>query len=145
MIEDLKSKSGHLENREHKIDKLDVFATTIPSFNLEGRQEIGSVVGSIGSIIAFTLVLSFAILKLIHVQTGKSPIIGESREFGRYASRNDTIDMNQQKLAFTARNLITGDILNDPSHVEWLVAIFETNNVIKQTIPTHICNQADYD
>ena len=88
---------------------------------------------------AFILVFSFAVLKLVHVYIGKSPIIGESREFGRYISEKDTVSISK-KVAFTARNYNTGEILKDPSKVEFIGAILETSGIILHEIPVHICN-----
>jgi hypothetical protein len=58
------------------VDSVDLFSSSIPSFNFEGRDNVGTVVGSIGSIMALIATIGFLVLKAIHLYEHKSPVIG---------------------------------------------------------------------
>ena len=55
-------KNGQVSNY---YDQLDAFATPVPSFNFEGRSQIGTVIGAVGSVFAFMIVFGYALIKLI--------------------------------------------------------------------------------
>jgi hypothetical protein len=44
-------------------DKCDTFGVQTPSFNIKGREKVGTTMGCIFSLLTFTLVLTFAVIK----------------------------------------------------------------------------------
>ena len=49
------------------IDKVDMFGSVPPSFNLEGKTQITTTIGFLSSILTYFLMISFAGLKWYHL------------------------------------------------------------------------------
>ena len=57
------------------LTNFDTFGQLVPSFNLNGRQKIKSWVGAIVSIMMFTVVILFSIIKFQHLIERKNTLI----------------------------------------------------------------------
>ena len=91
-------------------EKFDMFAAPVPNFNVRGRTEVKTLVGSFMSIGIMTLTMMFALLKLQFMLLRKSPVVSSFiDEEGHGASTPFNIIENDDfMMAFSASNWSSG-------------------------------------
>ena len=62
--------------------RIDLFGAAIPQFNLQGKDEVRTATGGFFSLLVIITSLMFAILKLEHLLSRKSPNIVKLRQEG---------------------------------------------------------------
>ena len=70
----------------------DLFGSPIPSYNFEGRDKIGSVMGLLLTVSYLFLMISFTYYKTRRFYTGQNPNISNSVEVNGWSSE-DKIDL----------------------------------------------------
>jgi len=110
-------------------DKNDFFGTPVPSFKMEGHQQVGTSIGFGCSVLVATLVVSYACLKGYICLMKANPLISTVQLTGakdttfRYA-----LSGNDFAVAFRVRGASDKEhSLHDPEYVEWAPMMWATN------------------
>ena len=57
------------------LHSIDAFQEPLPMFNVKGQSSVSSFVGGICTLVLFSIVLTYATLKFIHLESKKNPVI----------------------------------------------------------------------
>lgn len=72
-IEDHKGHSGH--KMKQLVKNLDMFGSKLPQFNISGKEVEQTFSGAIMSIMIFSVIIMFSILKLQHLLQRSNPYV----------------------------------------------------------------------
>ena len=106
------------------LEHIDAFGLPLPTFNLKGRQMVHTRIGGVCTLIIATIVILYASVKFIHLQTRHNP--GMSSYYLDTAP-DFVLNLNEQKFrfAFSIEDFIEPKQLkNDPDYVKWIVRSF---------------------
>ena len=106
------------------LEHIDGFGLPLPTFNLKGKQMVHTRIGGVCTLLITTIVLLYATIKFIHLQTRHNP--GMSAYF-KDTAPDFVVNLNEQKFrfAFSIEDFIVPKRLkNDPRYVKWIVRLF---------------------
>jgi len=89
----------YLSNDPNFADSWDMFATRIPSLNIEGQDKIGSGLGLVATVFLTVTVLTYAAVKMNHLVIKHNPTVSESTNLDFY-DKTDAINLNDKKMVF---------------------------------------------
>ena len=130
----------------HFLKKFDIFGRDIPSFNINGKNTIQTIPGTIVSILIGLLTLSFGILKFEHLVRRKQPFINETSSPLIKGTSQKLSDENIM-MAFSLENFYTSAPLDDPRYIRW----YTIDWTLKEGIWTssynllNKCTEADFE
>lgn len=133
------------------LDKRDLFATRVRSFNFEGRNQVYSPFGCFWTVIIWYLLTHFVCILLMKVYLKSNPIITSNENFGVHMSNETGVEINQDgrfMLAFQMQNYIEGNIFNDTDLAHWEVHVYNGNGVdndLDHVIGVHKCHKEEWD
>jgi len=125
-----------------------MFSYPVYAFNIDGNVKIGSYTGIFCSIIVFTIMWTFSILKTSHLIGGRNPLIANSEITGKYLTPQDTLSLSKFAFAFYVEDYTTNEPKDDLSFIEFYGMIVEradNNTLLHQKIGVHRCNESDYE
>ena len=76
---------------------LDTFGQRLPTFILKGKDKVKTKVGGICTILAFLVVLMFAILKFSHLISKHKPTMFSYLKENDYSLNGEEIDLSERK------------------------------------------------
>lgn len=129
------------------IKKFDLFAATLPGFNIGGKTTVQSNTGGLVSISILSVTLLFALLKLEDLLTKHNPLVSTFVEKDAYDPSNkfDT-GYDDFIMAFALISAASMEPYNDPRYFKWLAVYSERYNgemVNQQVVPLRLCNSED--
>ena len=77
--------------------RLDIFGLELPKFILKGKDKVKTKVGGICTILAFLVVLMFAILKFSHLISKHKPTMFSYLKENDYSLNGEEIDLSERK------------------------------------------------
>ena len=110
-------------------DKWDFFATPVPTFNMEGHQQVGTSIGFVCSVFVTILVVSYASLKGFICLTKTNPLIS-TVDLTNAKDGNYSYYLNENRFAVAFRVRAGSDksqSLHDPEYVEWAPMMWTTD------------------
>ena len=98
----------------------DLFGASIPSFNLQGKSNVNTIVGAITSIFIISMTFMFALIKFDHMMQKRGPSILQNTD---KVEDDVFVDISSDDfmLATGLENYKTGKPLNDPRYIKWIV------------------------
>ena len=139
--------SDKKKNRWDIFDRIDLFGSEPPHFNLERKDSIGTPFGFICSVLLITIILAFGCAKTIQLVNSDNPAISYFSEEGFYTQESDQLDPKNFKFAVSVINVRTKKVLDDKRLVSFKALIVEGDgsNPYKsvQEIDTHQCTKED--
>ena len=104
------------------LSSIDIFQTSVPTFNIRGKTKISSPTGSIFSIILPLVVLFYGANKLKDLMERRNPTISSFIEEGG-VTKNDRRKLNDIgiRFAFGIEGHMDKQFKDDPAYVKWLV------------------------
>ena len=76
---------------------LDVFGQSLPTFILKGKDKVQTRVGGVFTILAFLIVLMYAILKFSHLMARHKPTMFSYLKDNDYSLNGVEIDLSERK------------------------------------------------
>ena len=130
----------------HFLKKFDIFGRDIPSFNINGKNTIQTIPGTIVSILIGLLTLSFGILKFEHLVRRKQPFINETSSPLIKGTSQKLSDGNLM-MAFSLESFDTSAPLDDPRFNRWYAASYTIEEGIWTTSYSLLdkCTEADFE
>ena len=58
------------------LQRFDIFGQTLPTFNIDGKEKVNTIIGGFFTVIIFTIVLLYGITKFIHLESKNNPNVG---------------------------------------------------------------------
>lgn len=101
---------------------MDTFAMPVPQFNIKGETNIKTLCGGITSFIIFMAALAYAVSNSVELVNPQSPQINKvktTKYFGNGIEEALNLKEVNFKFAFTFRDYLTGETLNNSSYVQW--------------------------
>jgi hypothetical protein len=100
------------------VNDFDMYAQTAPTFNIQGRTQVGTRAGFACTIITFIFVLGFAVTKTMQLLNHSNSIIMFLEEPTYYISEDTSLDVKtfDFHFAFTVQDVSDGKHIpkNDP-------------------------------
>ena len=117
-------KSGLQSTLKSFLERIDVFESRIPQFNLQGREKIGSVCGGLMSIVMAFFLVIYALLKLQIYLTRGNPQILEVTE-GNGIDSQEKLNLKQKgfRFAWAFEGSWDRDLKDDPRYVKQYVRV----------------------
>ena len=112
---------------------MDMFAAKLPSFSLNGQQEVKTATGGFLSLVLYVLVFLFAIMKIQHLFSKKNPAITtftDPNAFGQEEKFNTGIDGFQ--LAVAVEHYSEG-VRVDPRYLQFVARLFVQNGEMSES------------
>ena len=76
---------------------LDVFGESLPAFILKGKDKVQTRVGGVFTILAFLIVLMYAILKFSHLMTRHKPTMFSYLKDNDYSLNGEEVNLSERK------------------------------------------------
>ena len=101
------------------IEKVDILPQPIPGFNVRGKTEIYTKFGGLVSIGIITVMICFATVKFIQLESRSNPLISQVLQEGFY-TESDKFNTTEEnfRLAFTLEDYSTGKQKADPKYIK---------------------------
>ena len=126
--------------------KFDMFGSPLPGFNIEGKELIRTNLGALVSIFQITLVILFASIKFIELQSRSGYAISSHDRLYLSSSENN-VDFNELNFKFAVsfegyRDL---EFKMDSKYVKWIIRMAGKRDGIKfeKILKHHKCTDAD--
>jgi len=110
-------------------DEKDCFASPVPSFNMEGSDQVGTSIGCFFSLIMTTCILGYGTYKGVICWNQMNPNIYSFYVENTYP-KNYAIDLNERefKIAFYVHSASAGrEAKDDADLVEWTTQLLEVD------------------
>ena len=129
---------------------LDTFGQRLPTFILKGKDKVKTKVGGICTILAFLVVLMFAILKFSHLISRHKPTMFSYLKENDYSINGEEIDLSERKfrIAVTIEDFFAPIAQkNDPKYIKWLFRLYGKRDGVfyQHMLDYHECTDADFD
>ena len=127
--------------------KIDIFGKKPPAYNINGHHTINSITGGVMTILVLFLTLAYAGQKLDDLLARKevttTSILEESA-----LELTETVKVNEMgfRVAFSVENYQTGEIINDPRYVKWIVRMYYKTDVDtykEDILPVEVCTDEE--
>ena len=107
------------------IQRIDIFGTDLPMFNLKGESKVFTLVGGVFTVIIVCIWLVYATIKFEHMITKHNPLISEVNEqnFFDYETRLNLQQIGF-KMAFSIEGYLDSKTKDDERYVKILVRIY---------------------
>jgi hypothetical protein len=128
----------------------DLFGSPIPTFNFEGRDKIGSVMGQCLTLVYLFVLISFTFFKTYRFYSGSNPGISASLTVNGW-TKEDKIDLLEEKMmgAFAFSDFYKGHFITDENYVKMVASIITTTGLPEEEsaveLGLHICTEEDWD
>ena len=101
---------------------LDVFKMKVPGFNVRGKTQISSLMGSILSIVLLLLLLFYGANKFTHLMERRNPTITSYTE-REAVTKFDVTNLRDAgiRFAFGIEGFLDKELKDDPAYVKWIV------------------------
>jgi len=108
------------------LKNMDMFGKPLPSFNLQGNEDVKTHCGGLVSLALMFTVFMFASLKLLHLLSFHSPTINAYVLTDEYDS-SDVFDPQDEKfmVAFSLEDYFTSAFKDNSKYVKWF-ALYRT-------------------
>ena len=132
------------------IRRIDRFGKNVPAFNIDGHDQVSTLVGGLLSITIRMLALGYGLTTLLDLIDKQNPTINQYHKASSYGP-NDELDFKEFsfKFAVGVEGYFDRKPRHDPRYVKWLARVYYYDNAddsFKQTIlPLHPCTSKDYD
>jgi len=112
------------------LDRVDIFATKMPQFNLEGKTQISSHLGCVASIFLVLIIVTYSLQQFIMLASpGNTMVFSHVKHNGRSLNERKDLSKHNFALAFSVdRFVVGGSELVEASHpdlTEWSVFMEE--------------------
>ena len=130
------------------LHSIDVFQEPIPMFNVNGKSSVSSFLGGIFTLVLFSIVLTYATHKFIHLESKKNPVISEYHKANNF-DPDEVLNLNERnfRIAFAVEGFRTNDLKIDPRYVKWIVRQYgkKEGKEFEKLLDYHVCTDEDYD
>ena len=142
-----KRRGAIFSNFMDKLDEFDIFRIPVKSFNLQGKNEIGSNSGLIASMLVYMLVCIYGLQKFNTLMHKKYPTVYSVTAQDVYDdSEVRSFDEMDFRIAFAVENYKTREGIDDSRFVEWDVAMVSNQDGVETKVPVDIrpCTEEDW-
>lgn len=119
-----RARSG-LTARKNFLEHIDMFGMRLPQFNLKGNTLIHTRTGGVITFFLLVLILSYALIKFIHLLSKNNPQIQQflDEELFDYT---EVLNLNEIgfRIAFSVEGYHDRKMKNDPRYTKFLVRTF---------------------
>ena len=107
------------------LDTLDQFKREMPTFNLQGRTAVSSLAGGVMTVVIFSVMMLYALVKFAHLMSNHNPNISSHRQ-PDYFDSSEIFDLKEHNLrfAFNVEGYFDRQVKDDPTYVKYLVRIW---------------------
>ena len=107
----------------------DIFSKPSPSFNYRGQSSVKTYCGTLCSWIVLVIVIIYASIKSIHLESRRGPIIAQYAEPSPYG-KDFPISMKKKhaRFAFSFEGFRDNKMKIDPTYVKWIFRMFTRSN-----------------
>jgi hypothetical protein len=131
-------------------DKIDLFASPLPTFNIEGVQKVSSCFGFTSSVTLYLFVVGYVASRLLILFGNANPVISGYTIEGEH-TLDHKVDLNEYgfHFAFYVEKFDGGDswsIVHDPNYVDFVAYINERDETGVQNsthVGIHKCTKSD--
>ena len=127
---------------------MDIFGKQLPSFNLKGNEIVKTNFGAALTLFLGGIVLLYAVVKFIQLESRENPNITEYMETFKTDSESP-INLNSLngRIAFSFEGYRDKNIKDDPRFVKWIFRIYgrKDGKEYEHLLPYHKCTQEEYD
>ena len=128
-------------------EKLDLFSSPLPTFNLSGKPAITTYTGGFLSIGIIIVMMSYAYLKLDQLMAKHNPNISTLNEQAVYDS-SEVLDFTEInfRVAFSMVSFFGRETKDDPRYVKYFARHFGKVDGVwyEEMLPIHKCTEEDW-
>ena len=127
---------------------MDIFGKQLPSFNLKGNEIVKTNFGAALTLFLGGIVLLYAVVKFIQLESRENPNITEYMEtFITDSESPANLNSLNGRIAFSFEGYRDKNIKDDPRFVKWIFRIYgrKDGKEYEHLLPYHKCTQEEYD
>lgn len=127
--------------------QFDIFGEKVSGFNIHGKQEVATRLGTLMTFITGVIVMTYSIAKFADLHTVNGSTFTQYKEQSAFTQWNSfNLQDRNFRVAFAFEGSSDKRLKNDPRYVRNIVRIHgqKNNEMFERIIPHHICSDADY-